>query len=256
MKNLRAKISAAILMCSMTVATQVQAHDSSHDKVHRRAVESAIWSQPIVGTHQTLNAIRDNGGDYNTVAYISKPGDWQHRLLTPNNTVLYAAIITNTALEGPVVIELPDSKSGAILAGSILDSYQDPLNDIGLKGDDAGNGGKYLLFPAGDNSPAPEGYIAVHSRRNIAFTLVRFVPKSFSDQDLAKAVSVVKQVKVYPYSDANNSTKTKFVDVYGKFFDTAMPLDSKYFDAMATILNDETVTNYDKAFLGMMQTIG
>ncbi len=241
---------------AQTSGTMAAETNFQEQRIYRRAVESVIWSQPLVATGQTLAAIRSVGGDFNTVNYTSRPPNWKYRVLTPNDTSLYVPIMTNTAIDGPMVIELPSSKGGAIFAGSVLDSFQDPLNDIGLGGDDIGEGGKYLLFPAGDTSPAPEGFIPVRSERHIAWSMFRVIPKSFSDADLNAAVDEILNIRVYPYAQADNPPETVFVDIFDKMFDTVLPLGSSYFDAMANMLDQETVTDLDKAFLGMMQTIG
>jgi hypothetical protein len=154
------------------------------------------------------------------------------------------------------VIEIPSSRGAAVIAGGILDSYQDPLNDVGLGGDDAGAGGKYLLFKAGDNSPAPAGYIPVRSERNIAWTMLRMVPRSLDETDLDAAIKEIKKIRVYPLSQAGKPPKTEYIDIYDKMFDTVFPLDSTYYDVLAGILNEETVTDLDKAFLSMMTSIG
>lgn len=255
MKKLLIVLSIVIFSTS-PVSAQLTESEIQESRIYRRAVEAAIWSQPLMGTNQTRAAIRSVGGDHNSVIYLSRPGNWKYRILTPNDTVLYAKVLTNTAIDGPVVIELPSSKGAAVVAGTILDSYQDPLNDVGLGGDDAGAGGKYLLFKAGDNSPAPPGYIAVRSERNIAWTMLRMVPKSLSEKDLDATIEEIKKIRVYPLSQAGNPPKTAFIDIYDKMFDTVFPQDATYYDVLAAVLNEETVTDLDKAFLSMMASFG
>ncbi len=255
------------LICALVITTafsqettenggQLTESEIQENRIYRRAVEAAIWSQPLMGTNQTRAAIRSVGGDYNSVIYLSRPGNWKYRILTPNDAVLYAMVLTNTAIDGPVVIEIPSSKGAAVVAGGILDSYQDPLNDVGLGGDDAGAGGKYLLFKAGDNKPAPPGYIAVRSERNIAWTMLRMVPKSLSEKDLDATIEVINKIRVYPLSQAGNQPNTEFIDIYDKLFNTVFPQDATYYDELATVLNEETVTDLDKAFLSMMTSFG
>jgi hypothetical protein len=239
-----------------TKGGQLTESEIQERRIYRRAVEAAIWSQPLMGTNQTRAAGRAAGGDYNSVIYLSRPGNWKYRILTPNNTVLYAMVLTNTAIDGPVVIEIPSSRGAAVIAGGILDSFQDPLNDVGAGGDDAGAGGKYLLFEAGDNSPAPPGYIPVRSERNIAWSMLRVVPRSLDETDLDAAIEEIKKLRVYPLSQAGNPPKTEFIDIYDKIFDTVFPLDATYYDVLAGILNEETVTDLDKAFLSMMTSFG
>ena len=121
------------LICVLPVSAQAQTatkggqlteSEIQESRIYRRAVEAAIWSQPLMGTNQTRVAVRAAGGDYNSVIYLSRPGNWKYRILTPNNTVLYAMVLTNTAIDGPVVIEIPSSRGAAVVAGGILDSYK------------------------------------------------------------------------------------------------------------------------------------
>ena len=56
-----------------TKVGQLTASEIQERRIYRRAVEAAIWSQPLIGTHQTRAAVRAAGGDYNSVIYLSRP---------------------------------------------------------------------------------------------------------------------------------------------------------------------------------------
>jgi len=241
-------------------APEVGVDVPSLEKLHqaqftRRAKELVIWSQPLLGVVQTRAAIRKLGGDYNDLIYLSKPGNWKHRVLTPNSQVLYVTAVTNTAQDGPVVLEIPPSGDTAIF-GSVMDSFQVPLEDVGPAGIDKGKGGKYLLLPANYQGEILEGYIPVPSERNIGYIMLRTIPKSFSPEDIATAIEVVKQVRIYPLSEAGNLPKQKYIDTYDKIFDTVDPTDSHYFDVLTGILNEETVLEQDKLAMNMLETLG
>ena len=44
--------------------------------------------------------------------------------------------------DGPVVVEIPTSADGVGVFGTVLDAWQRPIDDVGAKGRDGGNGGR------------------------------------------------------------------------------------------------------------------
>jgi len=59
-------------------------------KLHRRAVEAAIWGMPLVNTDAMRQAyFRDVGAKYKDICYFSKPADWRFQVTTPNASTNY-----------------------------------------------------------------------------------------------------------------------------------------------------------------------
>lgn len=222
----------------------------------RHAKELVIWSQPVMGVAQTRSAIRKLGGSYNDVVYLSKPSNWKFRILTPNSQVLYVAAVTNTAKDGPVVMEIPPATTDTAIFGTIMDSFQVPREDVGAAGADKGKGGKYLLLPAKYKGKVPAGYIPVSSERNIGYHLFRTIPKTFEPKDIEAAIALTKQIRIYPLSMAGKPPQQKFIDTYDKIFDTVDPTNSSYFQVLTEILNEETVLEQDKFAMRMLETLG
>jgi hypothetical protein len=223
---------------------------------NRHAKELVIWSQPLMGVAQTRSAIRKLGGNYNNVVYLSKPANWKFWILTPNAQVLYVVAETNTALDGPVVIEIPPATKDTALFGTIMDSFQVPLEDIGAEGADKGKGGKYLLLPVNYKGEVPASYIPIFSKRNLGYHLFRVIPKTFEPKDLEAAVALIKQIRIYPLSMAGKPPQQKFIDTYDRMFDTSDPQNSDFFKVLTYILNDETVLEQDKFAMRMLETLG
>jgi hypothetical protein len=64
-------------------------------------------------------------------------------MLTPNITTLYAFSFWDLAKHGPLVVEVP----AGLIAGGVMDIWQQPITDMGQTGPDKGAGGKYLILP-------------------------------------------------------------------------------------------------------------
>src|SRR5262249_4609863 len=150
---------------------------------------------PIVSVDAMREAFfRDAGANYNDIVFWSKPSDWMTQLTTPNASSLYVYFNFNIK-NGPVVLDLP-ATVGAGLFGTLLDAWQVPLVDVGHKGEDEGEGGKYLLLPPDFKGTLPEGYILVQASTYNGYALLRAIPASGSEEDRAKAIELIKKHKL------------------------------------------------------------
>ncbi len=133
----------SLFMCaSCSPAKPVQ-----DDLYHHRAMESVFWSMPLVQFQIMRDAIvEDAGAGLNGVGYCSDLQTWNLQFATPNDTTPYIFVFWNLE-DGPVVIDLPPSRDGVGIFGTLMDAWQRPLEDVGAKGRDRGDGGKYLILP-------------------------------------------------------------------------------------------------------------
>ena len=224
------------------------------ERSYHRAKEAVFWSQGMMGVAMSLDAIQKLGGDWNDIAYLSQPSKWKFRVLTPNSVSLYVESVIRTSPFEPVVVEIPAVTAKTDIFGTIMDSFQVPLADVGSKGTDKGKGGKYLILPASYDGAAPDGFIPVRTERNISFFNFRAIPASFSKSDLAAANQFIQQINVYPLNAPER--KGRHIDVYDKMYDNVDPRDSTYFDMLTEILNQETVVERDLMMMGMMKSFG
>ena len=232
------------------------ARDVQRRTVERRGVDAAIWGMPIVSTEAMRQAFfRDAGAKYGDIVYLSQPSDGKFLLTTPNNSTRYVYLNFNTQLDGPVVLEVP-AAAGAELFGTIEDAWQVPLADIGPTGEDQGKGGKYLLLPPGFTGDVPAGYFPVRVDTYNSYAIPRVITHSLSDADVANAIAMVKQIKVYPLSKAANPPATRYVDMVGKVFDGIVRYDENFYSSLANMINEEPVLPRDKQMLGMLRTLG
>jgi hypothetical protein len=171
---------------------------------YNRAIEAVIWGMPAVNYDAMYQAgIRDTKANANQIVFWSRP-EWKNQTLTPNADALYIFPFMDTKEVGPVVLEIPPADTGSIV-GTIMDCWQLALEDVGPAGVDKGKGGKYLILTPDYKGTVPAGYIALKCPTYESFALLRSIPKSNSDADLANAVNYLKRIKLYPLSESGNS---------------------------------------------------
>jgi hypothetical protein len=214
--------------------------------IERRAVEAVIWGMPIVSQDaQHQSSIRDAGAQNNDIVFWSQPSGWKNQTTTPNASVRYVFINFNTQPEGPVVLEVP-AAVGAGLFGTVVDAWQVPLIDLGPSGEDQGKGGKFLILPPDFKGEVPAGYFPLRSQTYNGFAGFRAIAKTEGAEDVAKALGLVKQMRIYPLSKAASPPEQRFVDIYGKIYDGIVRFDESFFVSLARMVNEEPVLPRDK----------
>lgn len=225
--------------------------------MYSKVFETVIWGMPAVNyevMHQEF--ITKLKGTDNQILYWSKPSDWKNQFLTPNTDVLYFMPFFNTKNVGPVVIEIPAAESGNSVVGTIMDSWQSPLEEVGPAGVDKGKGGKYLVLPPNYKGEIPAGYIALPSKNYTGYALLRSVPKSSKKEDVTTALKYGQKIKIYPLSAEKNPPKTKFLDASNTIMDGSIPYDLSYFELLNNIVQIEPWLERDKVMIEALQTIG
>jgi hypothetical protein len=236
-------------------APSYSASELARRTIERRAVEAVIWGMPIVSIDAMRRAFfRDAKASYGDIVYWSKPSDWKNQTTTPNASNLYVYFNFNLK-DGPVVLEFP-AAIGAGLYGSMMDAWQVPIVEVGPQGEDQGNGGKYLLLPPDFKGDPPTGYIVVHSTTYNGHALFRAIPATQSDADIAKAMALVKQQRLYPLSQAANPPQQRYIDMFGQLFDGIVRYDDTFYDSLARMLNEEPVHERDMVAMGQLRSIG
>lgn len=243
--------------CADAAAQTPSPQDIAHRTVARRAAEAVIWGMPAVNYQLMQDAFEKLQGGVNQVAYWSRPVNWKDQTLTPNPDTIYFMPFYDTR-NGPMVLEIPAAEEGASITGSVDDSWQNALEDVGPAGVDKGKGGKYLILPPGYKDKVPAGYIPMPSNTYRGFAILRSNLKSASDADIDKAVAYGKRVKFYPLSAANQAggAQTKFVDVYDKPFDSTIPYDSRFFEVLNRFVQIEPWLTRDKVMIDMLKSLG
>jgi hypothetical protein len=223
--------------------------------LHRRAVETVIWGMPAVNFDLMYQAAVRAKGDFNQIVYWSRLPDWKSQTLTPNPDAIYLTPFIDTKDAGPMVLEIPPADEGSI-TGTVMDAWQCPLEDVGPAGVDKGQGGKYLVLPPEYEDKPPAGFIPMPSDTYRGYALLRSIPKSGSEADVARAVAYGKRIKLYPLSQAAKPPTTSFVDVVDVLYDSTITYDLRFFESLDRIVQAEPWLERDKAMIDPLRSIG
>jgi len=236
------------------LSAEIGTQNLASNIVRSRAMESALWGMSAVNYDAMYQAALKVGMKDNQFIYWSKPCNWQNQFLTPNTDALYFLPFYNTKA-GPIVVEIPSATNGTIV-GTLMDCWQTPLEDVGPAGADAGRGGKYLILPPDYTGKVPLGYIVLRSSTYAGYALLRSIPKTTSDQDIAKAVAYGKTIKLYPLATGSNQRQSTFVDASGQVLDAAIPYDLRFFESLNRIIQTEPWISRDRGFIDIVKSIG
>ena len=251
-------LSVMLFISMLTSVPAISQEQTLKEKLtYSRAVESIIWSMPLMNFKAMRDGHKEDAGvGYNVVAYNSKVQDWRLQITTPNNTTPYVMAFWNVE-DGPIVIEIPPTEKDVGLFGVIMDSWQRPLEDVGAKGKDQGLGGKYLIMPPQYRGTLPiGGYIPLHQKTNLGYFLLRPLISDTSDENLKKAEAFVKKIQIYPLAQADNPPKTKHIDTYGKNLNALPEFDASFFEELHNIIQEEVTLEQDLAIMGLLDAIG
>ncbi len=220
----------------------------------QRACEAAIWGMPAVGIYDIeLSIQRDLGGKLGDVVYFSKPMASRHGFLTANDVTPYV-ITAQSTKEGPLVIEVPPAGDKASYFGTVVDSWDVPIVDVGPSGDDQGKGGKYLFLPPGYEEDIPKGYFVYRPRTYGVHFAFRPVAKNGGTHEDQAAYA--QTLKVYRLSESDNPPKTKFIDAFPKRWNTLPTYDMTYFTDLNSVVQKEPVLEQDKAMMALLASVG
>jgi hypothetical protein len=235
-------------------AHSIDAAELARHTLERRAIEAAIWGMPIVSVDAMRRGFFGVGAKYGDIAYLSKPADWKLQITTPNASSLYVYFNFNLK-DGPVVLDFPAAVDAGLF-GSIMDAWQAPLADVGPAGEDRGKGGKYLLLPPDFKGESPAGYFPLRFATCNGYAVFRAIPKTQSTEDAAKALALVKRLRIYPISDQANPPQQRHIDIAGKPFDGIARMDDTFFDSLAKMVNEEPIQARDMVAMGQLRSIG
>jgi hypothetical protein len=213
----------------------------------QRACQAYLWALPMMGMVQWQDEQRQKfgAGNLDFVDYLTftdKLG-----LLTANATTPYLMAFPNMKETGPLVLEIP---AGAT-AGGFTDFWQRPVSDTGQTGPDKGMGGKYLILGPDDPQMNPEGYRVFRSP-----TVNVFVGQRVLDPDKAKALELMAEIRLYPYSQADHPPATPHLRPDGRKWSGTQPRGLAYWQGVARFINEEPPHERDRMILGMLKPLG
>jgi hypothetical protein len=176
------------------------------DALMNRAVEAYKFFYPTVSMKLNFEALIENGAEPNRgfLVQLTTP----HLVtLTQNSDTVYGLAMGDTS-EGPVVVDLPP---GPIM-GVADDANFQLVTNMGLVGEEAGAGARYLFVPPGFDGELPTDRYAVTHLKTNTFLLCARAP--FPDPEEGKAL--LRTIRMYPLSEASDPPVNTFVDMSGR----------------------------------------
>ena len=258
--NSQLKIFVMLLTVALRFALSVGSVSAKDESIEyqimiQRATQTAIWAMPGVALVDFKKAtIRDLGGTINDVVYLTKPFDSKHGFITANDVTAYGWGNIST-VKGPVVLVVPAATEKVSYFGSIVNAWQQPLEDIGPPpGADKGKGGKYLLLPPGFDGDIPDGYIVIQSdTTEIGFA---FRPRLYKGSTDADAAKYAQTIKIYYLSEAANPPPTTYLDATPSSYDSLPVYDYTFFQDMNDLIQNNPVRPQDKAMVSLLKSLG
>jgi hypothetical protein len=127
---------------------------------------------------------------------------------------------------------------------------------VGPAGVDKGKGGKYLILPPGYADKVPDGYIPMPSPTYTGFGALRSNIRSGSEGDIVTAVAYGKRIKIYPLARAASPPPTTFVDAAYVIYDSTIPYDLRFFEALHRVVQREPWLERDRVMIDQLKSIG
>jgi len=228
--------------------------DIDYQIMVQRATQTAIWAMPAVGMVDFKKAtIRDLGGTINDVVYLTSPFESKHGFLTANDVTAYSWATASSA-EGPIVIEVPAATDKVSYFGTIVNAWDQPIEDVGPAGKDKGDGGKYLLLPPGYDGDVPEGYFAYQTDTyEYGFS---FRPRLYNGATDADAAEYAQKVKIYYLKDAANPPATNYINASPLAYNSLPTYDHTFFEDINDVVQGNPIRQQDKVMVSLLKSLG
>lgn len=228
--------------------------DIEYQIMVQRATQTAIWAMPAVGMVDFKKAtIRDLGGTINDVVFLTRPFDSRHGFLTANDVTAYAWASMSSA-EGPLVVEVPAATDKVSYFGTIVNAWDQPIEDVGPPGKDKGKGGKYLLLPPDYEGDVPDGYFA-YQTDTLEYGFA-FRPRLKNGATDADAAEYARGIRVYHLKDASSPPPTSYLDATEVNYDSLPYYDHTFFQDINDFVQSNPVRPQDKVMISLLKSLG
>jgi len=226
----------------------------------QRATQTAIYYMPAACMVDFIKGLRrDLGGDLNDVVFLNKPLGSDDGFLTANDVTAYSWSSLSSE-KGPIVIEVPPASDKVSYFGSIVNTWSQPIEDVGPAGRDKGKGGKYLLLPPGYDGKKSkedlekEGYFVYQTDTyEYGFSFRPRLYKGATDKD---AGAYAQGVNIYYLSEAKNPPKTKHIDATEKSYNCLPYYNYTFFEDIDHVVQNNPIRTQDKAMVSLLKDLG
>jgi len=237
--------------------------DIEYDIMVQRATQAAIYYMPAVAQVDFIKATRRAGGDYDTVNFVTRPFGSEKGFLTANDTTAYAWGSISTK-NGAMVVEVPAMTEKIDYFGSFISAWHVPMIDVGSKGTDEGNGGKYLFLPPNYDDEygtaeelGAEGYILVPNMdgHDASFS---FRPTLLNGATHADAGEHAKGIQIYSLKEVveGDIEPTHYMDVTDLSYDCLPYYNMTFIEDINDVVQNNPVREKDRAMYSMLQSFG
>jgi hypothetical protein len=86
--------------------------------------------------------------------------------------------------------------------------------------------------------------------------VLRAIPDSSSPEHVAKALDLVKRLRLYPLARADDPPERRFIDVAGTLFDGIARFDAGFYESLARMVDEEPVQQRDLIAMGQLRSLG
>jgi len=184
------------------------------------------------------------------VGIVDELLDSNSLFLTGNTDTVYASGVLDLGRDGPTVVEIPPGCG----PGTVNDAWFRFVIDMGRPGPDRGEGGKYLIVPAGYSDPIPDGYFVAESPSEINWLILRGLLVD-GTPDHARD-SFRSGLRIYPLAQADAPPPTEFIPMSGKVFNTIHANNVEFYDELAAVIEREPLGVIDPETRGVLASIG
>lgn len=186
----------------------------------------------------------------NQVGIVDDLLDSNPLFLTGNTDTVYAGAFFDLDRDGPVVVEVPPGCG----PGTVNDAWFRFVIDMGRPGPDRGEGGRYLIVPAGYTGPVPDGHFVAESPSSTNWLILRGLlvdgkPDSARD-------NFRNGLRIYPLAAAGSPPATEFIPMSGRVFNTIHANDAGFYNELATVIEREPLGVIDPETRGLLASIG
>jgi hypothetical protein len=241
--------------------TEETAQRLKDELLFQQATQTYLWALPAINVWAMKQGSEAKfGAGYNLLPVWKQRMNAKTLVTTPNSDVIYAMGYVDLGQDGPLVIEVPPRQQGILddfwqrpLTGPTIDGHTF-VGDVGFAGPDKGQGGKYLLLPAGYGGEVPPDYFVYRSRTNNVFVFWRAF---FRDPNqLTEPVKLIEQTQIYPLGKKETAKPMQFPDASGVPVNMLFPSDGRYFEMLSRFIDSEVVEPADVDWRGMLAAIG
>ncbi len=182
----------------------------------------------------------------NKVAIADGLLDSNPLFLTGNTDTVYVSAILDLERDGPTVVEVPPGCGPT----TVNDAWFRFITDLGKPGPDRGQGGTYLIVPAGYDGPLPDGYFVSESPSRINWLIFR----GLLVDGKPEAPTQIFHEGLRSIRSPRSTTRRRWSSsrMTGKEFNTIHANDVTFFDELDAVIQREPLGVIDPEIRGLL----